>query len=40
MNQDEFNKRRRTRSLITAGLLIGMVALFYMITLARIGSRF
>jgi hypothetical protein len=40
MNQEEFNKRRRTRSLITAGLLIGLVVLFYMITLARIGSRF
>jgi hypothetical protein len=39
MNQDEFNKRRKTRSLITAGLLIGLVALFYMITLARIGAH-
>jgi hypothetical protein len=39
MNEEdmkEFNRRRRHRSLITAGLLIAMVGLFYFITLARI----
>jgi hypothetical protein len=39
MNEDdmkEFNRRRRQRSLVTAGLLIAMVGLFYFITLARI----
>ncbi len=35
---DEFNRRRKTRSIITAILLIGMVLLFYFITLARIGQ--
>ncbi len=37
-NREEFDRRRRTRSLITAGLLIGMCVLFYFITLARIGG--
>jgi hypothetical protein len=32
----EFNRRRKQRSLITAGLLVAMVGLFYFITLARI----
>jgi hypothetical protein len=39
MNEEdmkEFNRRRRQRSLITAGLLVAMVGLFYFITLARI----
>lgn len=35
---DEFNRRRKSRSIITAVLLIGMVLLFYFITLARIGQ--
>ena len=34
--QAEFNRRRRQRSLVTAALLVGMCALFYFITLARI----
>ncbi len=33
---DEFNRRRKSRALITAGLLIGMVVLFYMITLVKL----
>jgi hypothetical protein len=33
---DEFNRRRKSRALITAALLGGMVVLFYMITLIRI----
>jgi hypothetical protein len=35
---EEFNRRRKSRSLITAALLIGLVLLFYFITLARIGG--
>jgi hypothetical protein len=33
---DEFEKRRRQRAIITAVLLVGMAALFYFITLARL----
>jgi hypothetical protein len=36
IDPDEFNRRRRSRSIVTAVLLLAMVALFYMITLARI----
>jgi hypothetical protein len=36
MDQDEFNRRRKSRALVTAALLIGMVVLFYAITLVRI----
>jgi hypothetical protein len=38
MNEDrkEFDRRRKQRSLITAGLLLAMCGLFYFITLARI----
>ncbi len=32
----EFDRRRRQRSWLTAGLLIAMCGLFYFITLARI----
>ncbi len=35
---EEFTRRRKTRALITALLLAGMVVLFYLITLARIGG--
>jgi hypothetical protein len=40
MNVDpnEFNRRRRSRSLVTAGLLVAMVVLFYLITLTRLFS--
>lgn len=34
----EFDRRRRMRSIVTAGLLLAMVVMFYFITLARIGS--
>lgn len=34
----EFDRRRRARAIATALLLLAMVALFYFITLARIGS--
>ena len=40
MKDDEFNRRRRSRSLVTALLLVSMVVLFYLITLSRIGSTF
>jgi hypothetical protein len=36
IDPDEFNRRRKSRSLVTALLLLALVALFYMITLARI----
>jgi hypothetical protein len=32
---DEFTRRRKVRSLITAGLLLAVMLLFYFITLAR-----
>jgi hypothetical protein len=35
---DEFNRRRKSRSLVTAALLAGMVALFYFITMAQLGK--
>lgn len=35
---DEFARRRRSRSIVTALILVGLVALFYFITLARIGE--
>lgn len=34
----EFDRRRRQRAMVTALLLVGMCALFYFITLARIGG--
>ncbi len=36
---DEFDKRRRQRAIVTALLLAGIAALFYFITLARIAER-
>lgn len=33
---EEFHRRRRHRSYVTAGLLIAMCLLFYFITLARV----
>ena len=33
---DEFTRRRKSRAIVTAVLLVGMVVLFYFITLARI----
>jgi hypothetical protein len=36
---DEFIRRRKARSLVTALLLAAVVALFYLITLARITAR-
>lgn len=35
---DEFNRRRKSRSVVTAVLLVGMVILFYFITIARISG--
>lgn len=35
---DEFDKRRRQRALVTALLLAGLALLFYFITLARISQ--
>ena len=34
---DEFTRRRKSRARITALLLVGLVVLFYAITLVRIG---
>ena len=35
---DEFTRRRKSRSVVTALLLVGMVVLFYFITIARISQ--
>jgi hypothetical protein len=35
---DEFTRRRKSRSVVTAVLLVGMVILFYFITIARISG--
>jgi hypothetical protein len=35
---DEFTRRRKSRAIVTAVLLIGMALLFYFITLARIAN--
>jgi hypothetical protein len=35
---DEFTRRRKSRSVVTAVLLVGMVILFYFITMARISG--
>ena len=35
---DEFTRRRKSRAIVTAVLLVGMVVLFYFITLARIST--
>lgn len=37
MSDDEFNRRRKSRAAVTAVILLGLVALFYFITIARIG---
>jgi hypothetical protein len=37
-NREEFDRRRRQRSRVTALLLVGMCLLFYFITIARTGS--
>ncbi len=36
---DEFARRRRSRARVTALLLLGMAALFYFITLARLTAE-
>ena len=36
---DEFTRRRKSRAVVTAVLLVGMVVLFYFITIARISGR-
>lgn len=36
---DEDNKRRRRRSIAIALILVGMVALFYVITIVRLGGN-
>ncbi len=35
---DEFTRRRKSRSVVTAVLLVGMVILFYFITIAKISG--
>jgi hypothetical protein len=37
-NRAEFDRRRKSRAIVTALILGGLVALFYFITLARIGA--
>ena len=37
-DRPEFDRRRRSRAIVTAVLLLAMVGLFYFITLARIGD--
>jgi hypothetical protein len=37
-DNNEFNRRRKSRALVTAGILIGFVILIYFITIARIGG--
>jgi hypothetical protein len=34
-DKDEFNRRRKSRAVLTAVLLVGLVVLFYLITLVR-----
>lgn len=36
--RSEFDRRRKSRAIVTALLLAAMVIMFYFITLARIGS--
>ena len=36
--QDEFTRRRKSRALVTALLLGGLVVLFYFITIAKIAG--
>jgi hypothetical protein len=36
-HDEEFIRRRKSRSVVTAVLLVGMAVLFFFITLARIG---
>ena len=35
---DEFTRRRKSRAIVTAVLLLSLCALFYFITLARIAN--
>jgi hypothetical protein len=35
---DEFTRRRKSRAIVTAVLLLGLVLLFYFITIARIAN--
>ncbi|WP_293880305.1 hypothetical protein [Sphingomonas sp.] len=37
-NRVEFDRRRKSRSIVTGLILGGVVVLFYLITIARIGS--
>lgn len=36
--EQEYKRRQRSRNLVLAGVLLFFVALFYAITIARIGS--
>jgi hypothetical protein len=36
--EDIIRARQKSRALVTAGLLVAMVVLFYLITIVRIGS--
>lgn len=36
---DEFTRRRKSRAIVTALILGGMVALFYFITIAKISAQ-
>jgi hypothetical protein len=37
--EDEFTRRRKSRAIVTAVILGGMVILFYLITIAKITNQ-
>lgn len=36
-NDDDFQKRRKSRNLVLGAVLVGLAVLFYAITIARMG---
>ena len=38
-NRQEFDRRRRQRAIVTAIILIALVALFYFVTLAKLFDK-
>lgn len=37
VNDDDFQKRRKSRNLVLGAVLVGLAVLFYAITIARMG---
>jgi hypothetical protein len=35
----EMHRRQRTKNLVMAGLLLGMVAIFFLLTIVRMGDK-